>query len=83
MATEFTMPKLGEVMEEGRIVAWKKQVGDPVAKGEALMEIETDKAAFEIESPADGTLLKILVPAEAAAPVNTVLAIIGAPGEAV
>ena len=82
MATEFTMPKLGEVMEEGTIVTWKKKVGDEVKRDEAIVEIQTDKVTIELESPEAGTILKILVPEEATVPINTVLAIIGEPGEA-
>lgn len=81
MATEFTMPKLGEVMEEGTVVVWKKKVGEQVSKGEVLMEIQTDKVAINVESPASGTLLKILVPANTTVPINTVLALIGEPCE--
>jgi pyruvate/2-oxoglutarate dehydrogenase complex dihydrolipoamide acyltransferase (E2) component len=76
MATEFTMPMLGEVMEEGHIVAWRKQEGDPVRKGEILMEVETDKAIMEVESTVSGVLKKILVPKGQTVPVNTPLALI-------
>ena len=76
MATEFTMPMLGEVMEEGRIVAWHKQVGDRVEKGEIIFEVETDKAVMGVESPATGVLSKILVAEGKTVPVNTPLAVI-------
>ena len=76
MATEFTMPMLGEVMEEGRIVAWHKQVGDRVEKGEIILEVETDKAVMGVESPATGVLSKILVTQGETVPVNTPLAVI-------
>lgn len=76
MATEFTMPMLGEVMEEGRVVAWRKQVGDRVEKGEILLEIETDKATIEVESTVSGTIRQLLVPEGATVPVNTPLALI-------
>jgi pyruvate dehydrogenase E2 component (dihydrolipoamide acetyltransferase) len=76
MATEFTMPKLGEVMEEGKVVEWKKKEGDAVTKGEVLLEVETDKAVMEIESTASGILSRIIVPAGATVPVNSPLAII-------
>lgn len=76
MTTEFTMPMLGEVMEEGRIVAWLKKEGDPVEEGEIVMEVETEKATFEIESPASGVLKEILVPEGKMAAVNTLLALI-------
>jgi pyruvate dehydrogenase E2 component (dihydrolipoamide acetyltransferase) len=76
MATEFTMPMLGEVMQEGRIVAWHKRVGDKVEQGEIILEVETDKAVIEVESPASGVLRKILVPEGETVPVNTPLAVI-------
>ncbi|HYV23382.1 MAG TPA: dihydrolipoamide acetyltransferase family protein, partial [Candidatus Bathyarchaeia archaeon] len=60
----------------GRIVAWHKRVGDPVAAGEVLFEVETDKATMEVESPTAGTLRRILYPADATAPVATVIALI-------
>ncbi len=76
MTTEFTMPMLGEVMEEGRIVVWLKKKGDTVEQGEIVMEVETEKATFEIESPASGVLKEILVPEGEMAAVNTPLALI-------
>lgn len=76
MATEFQMPMLGEVMEEGLIVNWLKQEGDSVERGEALLEVETDKATMEVESTASGVLKKILVPEGETVPVNTTLALI-------
>ena len=76
MATEFTMPMLGEVMEEGRIVAWRKRVGDRVEKGEPIIEVEMDKATLEVESPVAGVVKSILVPEGETVPVNTPLALI-------
>ena len=70
------LPKLGLTMDEGRIVAWHKRVGDTVAAGEVLFEVETDKATMEVESPTAGTLRRILYPADATAPVATVIALI-------
>jgi pyruvate dehydrogenase E2 component (dihydrolipoamide acetyltransferase) len=63
-------------MDEGRIVAWHKREGDAVAAGEVLFEVETDKATMEVESPTAGTLRRILYPADATAPVATVIALI-------
>ena len=57
------MPKLGDTMEEGKILRWLKQEGDDVKKGDALAEIETEKVNIEVESFFAGTLRKILVPA--------------------
>ena len=63
-------------MDEGRIVVWHKRVGDAVAAGEVLFEVETDKATMEVESPAAGTLRRILFAADSSAPVATVIALI-------
>ena len=68
-------------MTEGVVAEWHKKVGDTVSNGELLAEIETDKATMEFESFYDGTLLHIGVEKAKAAPVNAILAIIGAPGE--
>ena len=70
------LPKLGLTMDEGRIVAWHKSEGDTVAAGDVLFEVETDKATMEVESPTAGTLRRILYPADATAPVATVIAFI-------
>ena len=61
MAIEFNMPKLGHAMEEAAILAWRKQTGNRVEKGEVLLEIETDKATLEVESTVSGVLAMILV----------------------
>ena len=76
MATEFTMPMLGEVMEEGVVVSWKKKEDQTVAQGEILLEVETDKAIMGVESPVAGVIKKILVPEGTTVPVNTPLAVI-------
>ena len=54
------MPTLGFEQETGRIAGWLKAVGDPVTTGEAIAEIETEKATVEMESPAAGTLIEIV-----------------------
>jgi pyruvate/2-oxoglutarate dehydrogenase complex dihydrolipoamide acyltransferase (E2) component len=76
MTTECTMPMLGEVMTEGTVVSWKKTEGQPVAKGEVLLEVETDKAVMGVESPASGVLKAILVKEGRTVPVHTPLALI-------
>ncbi|HUV08723.1 MAG TPA: biotin/lipoyl-containing protein [Spirochaetia bacterium] len=76
MSTELTMPMLGEVMEEGVVLSWKKQEGEAIEKGEIILEIETDKAVAEVESPASGVVKKILVQEGETVPVNTPLAVI-------
>jgi len=70
-------------MEEGRLVEWKKGEGEPVAVGDVLAEVETDKAVMELVARAGGTLLKQVVPAGATVPVSELVALIGEPGEAV
>jgi pyruvate dehydrogenase E2 component (dihydrolipoamide acetyltransferase) len=77
MSTQIRMPKFGETMEEGTIVAWKKQVGDSIADGEVIAEVDTDKSTLEIESPVSGTLLDVLVQVNETVPVNTPIAIVG------
>lgn len=70
----FTKPGMGT--EEGTVARWLKAVGDQVQQGEVIVEIENAKALQEIEAPASGTLIKILVPAGETVPVNTPLAVI-------
>ncbi len=81
MANIVTMPKLGFDMAEGTLVRWVKNEGDPVAKGEVLAEIETDKATVEVESNFDGVVRKHLAPVNEIVPVNTPIAVIGAKDE--
>ena len=66
----MTMPKLGQSEEMGKIVRWRKKVGETVAKGDILFEIETDKAVLEVESFYEGTLLKIVVREGATVPIK-------------
>jgi pyruvate dehydrogenase E2 component (dihydrolipoamide acetyltransferase) len=81
MAEVIRMPKMSDTMEEGIIATWLKQKGDTVKTGDILAEVETDKATMELEAYEDGTLLYIGVEEKAAAPINSVIAIIGEPGE--
>jgi len=81
MAEKIIMPQGGQDIKEGRVVRWKKAEGDPVKKGEVVCEVETEKAVFEVESPADGVLLKIVVPAGKIAPTFSTIGVVGAPGE--
>jgi pyruvate dehydrogenase E2 component (dihydrolipoamide acetyltransferase) len=75
------MPKQGQSVETCVIVGWKKKAGDAVRLGEVLCEVETDKATFEVESPAEGTLLAVFFEAGSDVPVLTPIAAIGKPGE--
>jgi len=81
MAEQVILPRQGQSVETCLILSWKKKVGDPVSEGEVLVEVETDKAAFEVESTAGGTLLKILHQEGEDVPVLSALAIVGEPGE--
>jgi pyruvate dehydrogenase E2 component (dihydrolipoamide acetyltransferase) len=81
MATPVIMPKQGQSVESCIIVGWKKRVGDAVKAGDILCEVETDKATFEVESPAAGTLLAIFHEQGADVPVLMPIAAIGSPGE--
>jgi len=76
MISEVIMPKLGQTMEEGAIVEWLKNEGDPVKRGEVLFTVESDKAILEVEATARGFLRKILVPAGQPVPVLTAVALI-------
>ncbi len=75
------MPKMGDTMEEGKILHWMKKEGDTVKKGESLAEVETDKVNIEIEAFASGTLRKILVSEGESAPIGAAIALIGTPDE--
>jgi pyruvate dehydrogenase E2 component (dihydrolipoamide acetyltransferase) len=81
MAEIVRMPKLSDTMTEGVVAEWHKKVGDQVKSGELLAEIETDKATMEFESFQDGVLLHIGVQKGKAAPVDSILAILGEKGE--
>lgn len=76
------MPALGMSQETGRLVAWLKREGEIVAKGEGLMEVETDKATVEIEAPASGLLANVTVRVGDEVPVGQRIAVIRGEGEA-
>jgi pyruvate dehydrogenase E2 component (dihydrolipoamide acetyltransferase) len=80
VATEVILPRLGQGMESGTIVRWLKSEGEPVAKGDPLFELDTDKVTQEVEAEAAGVLLKIAV-SEGEVPVGQTVAFIGAEGE--
>lgn len=83
MPTDVIMPALGMAQDTGIVVSWKKRAGEEVAKGEPLLEVETDKAVVDVESPASGTLAAISAEAGAEVPVGTRIAVILAAGEQV
>ncbi len=82
MAQLIRMPRLSDSMEEGELIAWHKKVGDTVAVGDLLAEIQTDKAAMDFESPEKGTLLYLGIPEGGKLVVGAPLAVIGKAGEA-
>ena len=83
MADKLNMPQMGYDMQEGTLVRWLKSVGDEVSLGEAVAEIETDKAVVEFESTAEGMLLELLVDEGATVAVGESIATVGAVGETV
>jgi pyruvate dehydrogenase E2 component (dihydrolipoamide acetyltransferase) len=79
--TDIVMPRLSDSMEEGTILTWLKQVGDEVAVGDELVEIETDKANMAYEADVAGTLNEILAKEGETLPIGSPIARIGDPGE--
>jgi pyruvate dehydrogenase E2 component (dihydrolipoamide acetyltransferase) len=82
MSTDVLMPALGLAQETGKVIRWLKAEGDLVARGEPLMEVETDKVTVEIEAPADGTLAAVSAHEGEEVPVGQPVALILAAGEA-
>ena len=74
MPHDVTMPQLGMAQDAGKIVSWLVSPGDPVSKGDALFEVETDKAVMEVESPADGFLTGVRAEAGKDVPVGDLIA---------
>ncbi|HML78722.1 dihydrolipoamide acetyltransferase family protein [Geobacter sulfurreducens] len=81
MATDITMPKLSDTMTEGRLVSWKKGVGDRVERGDIIAEVETDKATMELEAFASGVLTEQRVKPGELVNVGTVIGVIGGADE--
>jgi len=81
MPTAVIMPKFEMTQETGTVGAWLKAEGDPVRKGEAILEIETDKVSMEVESPADGVLRGISAKAGQVVPVGRPIAFVLRAGE--
>lgn len=81
MAQEVIMPRQGQSVESCIILDWKKQEGERVTEGEPIVEVETDKATFEVEATASGTLLKRFFDVDDDVPVLTTIAVIGEEGE--
>ena len=81
MAEVVRLPKMSDTMTEGVIVKWNYKVGDSVKSGDILAEVETDKATMDMEVYAKGTLLHLALQEGDAAPVDSIIAVVGAPGE--
>ncbi len=81
MAKEVLLPKQGNSVESCIIVEWNKEVGDTVSTGDILCQVETDKAVVDVESPADGVLLKTFFNIDDEVPVHTLIALLGEAGE--
>jgi len=81
MVTKVVMPRLSLTMKEGTVGVWYKKEGDTVQKGEPLVEVFSEKATYDLETPTSGILRKIMVHEGVDAPVNAVLAVITAPDE--
>ena len=81
LATELSMPQMGYDMQEGTVVRWLISEGDEVKVGDAIAEIETDKAVVEFESTSNGVLRRIVVPEGTTLPVGQTIAIVGTPDE--
>ena len=79
---DVIMPQMGESIAEGTVTKWLKNVGDKVERDEPLFEISTDKVDAEIPSPAAGVLKEIRVAPGTTVPINTVVGVIAAAGEA-
>jgi len=83
MAKEIRVPQLGETMKEGTIVDYRVKVGDEVKKGDVILEIETDKATLEMESPASGFVKHILAEVNETLPVGAPILVLGGKDEQV
>ena len=81
MAVKVVMPQAGQDLETGVVKRWLKAEGDAVTRGEPLVEVETEKITLDVEAPASGVLLKILVPDETETLILSTIGIIGAPDE--
>jgi pyruvate dehydrogenase E2 component (dihydrolipoamide acetyltransferase) len=81
MAVKVIMPQAGQDLETGLVKQWLKAEGDAVAKGEPIVQIETEKVSLDVEAPAAGVLLRIVVPDATETAIFSTIGIIGQPGE--
>lgn len=83
MAVKIIMPQGGQDITEGYVVRWFKKEGEPIRRGDVICEVETEKAVFEVESPSDGMLLKIVAAAGTKVAIFAVIGVVGEAGEQV
>ncbi len=83
MVSKIIMPQAGQDIEKGTVVRWLKHEGDPVAEGEVVCEVETEKATFEVTAPVEGYLRKILVPAGHETRILAAIGVIGGLNDAI
>jgi pyruvate/2-oxoglutarate dehydrogenase complex dihydrolipoamide acyltransferase (E2) component len=81
MAVKVVMPQAGQDLETGFVRNWLKAEGEAVTKGETIVVVETEKVTLDIEAPASGVLLRIVVPDDTETAILSTIAIIGQPGE--
>ena len=81
MATEVRLPHLGESIDSALLVAWRKQVGDTVKRGDELADLETDKATLPLEAPKNGVLLAMVAEEGQTVYIGDLLSVIGRDGE--
>ncbi len=83
MAIEIRLPALGQTADEMEILSWLKKIGDRVSVAEALLVVETDKAQVEVESPEEGTLIKIVAEPGQVLKTGDLVAYLGEEGETI
>jgi pyruvate dehydrogenase E2 component (dihydrolipoamide acetyltransferase) len=81
VAARVIMPQAGQDLETGVVKLWLKAEGDEVAKGEPIVQVETEKLALDVEAPASGVLRRILVPEGTEVAIFSTIGIIGSPAE--
>ncbi|MCL1920590.1 MAG: E3 binding domain-containing protein [Kiritimatiellaeota bacterium] len=81
--TKIIIPQLDANLVDVTITRWRKQVGDAIAAGEIVADLTTDKAAYELESPASGTLLAVIAAEKSIVLAGSAIGVIGEPGEEV
>ena len=79
--THITIPQLDANLVDVTVTRWRKKPGDTVKAGESIAELTTDKAVYELEAPADGTLLAIYAAEKSVVPTGFIVGLIGLPGE--